>query len=233
MKPIQLSPGVSRQLSDCGWAFIPQWHFSRSTCDVASHVGAIVDLDTLLPGSGIPTVQTLKVRKQCDAPKSHYSGAFGLNEFPLHTDLAHWARPPRYFILRCIIGSQGVATSLLPASALVSAVGHAVLQRALVKPRRSSRYSNACLLKLMFSSGQTYGLRWDSLFLTPMNAAAREVLDVMTSGERTWDERKELFLHRPGDTLIIDNWRMLHGRSHAGGEPERVIERVYLSEIVS
>lgn len=42
----------------------------------------------------------------------------------------------------------------------------------------------------------------------------------------------EIALGEPGDTLIIDNWRMLHGRSqlsveHAG----RVIQRAYLEAL--
>ena len=182
MKPSELNTGLSHQLQDDGYAFISQWHSDRSTCDVASLVGTIIDLDQMLPRSGIPTVQKIKPRKECEAPKSQYSGVFGLGEFPLHTDLAHWAKPPRYFMLRCIHGIPDVATRLLPASAVVDAVGHAVLRRALVKPRRSSRYGgNAGLLTLAFASGQTLGLRWDLLFLTPMNPAARHVMDFMTS----------------------------------------------------
>jgi len=233
VKPSQFSAELSRQLQDEGYAFIPQWHSNQSTRGVASIVGTITDLDALLPGSGIPTVQTLKPREVPEAPKTHYSGVFGLEEFPLHTDLAHWAKPPRYFMLRCTSGAADVATRLLPASAVVNAVGLANLQRALVKPRRSSRYGNAGLLTLAFSSGQTLGLRWDSLFLTPMNAAARDVMNFMTSRERKWAELKELFLKCPGDTLIIDNWCMLHGRSHVTSGSKRIIERVYLSEILS
>ena len=227
-----LSSELSRQLQIDGYALIPQFRCSASTLKVASDVGRVIDLEVLLPGSRIPTVQTLTPRKESEAPESLYSGVFGLSEFPLHSDLAHWAVPPRYFMLRCIHGANDVATKLLPASVVVSTIGHAILQRALVKPRRASRYGNVGLLPLLFFSGQTNGLRWDSLFLTPMSAAARDVMDFMTGSERTWNERKEIILVRPGDTLIVDNWRMLHGRSDAVAGPKRIIERVYLSEIV-
>lgn len=233
MKPNQLSAALSRQLQDDGYAFISEWLCDWSTLEVASLIGTIIDLEALLPGSGIPTVQTLKPRNEREAPKSHYSGVFGLQEFPLHTDLAHWAKPPRYFMLRCIYGTADVATRLLPASAIVSAVGDAVLRRALVKPRRSSRYGSAGLLTLAFSLDPTFGLRWDSLFLKPMNSAAHDVMDFMNRDERTWDELKELLLQRLGDTLIVDNWRMLHGRSHVVAGPNRILERIYLSEIVT
>lgn len=232
MKPNHVIAGLSRQLQDDGYTFIPQWHSNRSTREVASLVGTIIDLDALLPGSGIPSVQTLQPRTEHEAPASRYSGVFGLNEFPIHTDLAHWAMPPRYFMLRCIQGANDVATRLLPASAVVSTVGHAILRRALVKPRRASRYGNVGLLPLLFFSDQTNGLRWDSLFLTPISAAARNVMDFMTGSEGTWSELKEIVLVLPGDTLIVDNWRMLHGRSDAVAGPKRIIERVYISDIV-
>jgi len=39
-------------------------------------------------------------------------------------------------------------------------------------------------------------------------------------------------LHEPGDTILIDNWQMLHGRSQVSAESTiRHIERVYLSEV--
>lgn len=37
----------------------------------------------------------------CSGPNT-YSGLFGLEEFPLHTDLAHWHSPPRYILLRVL-----------------------------------------------------------------------------------------------------------------------------------
>ena len=231
MKQNELSAGQSRQLQLDGYALIPQLRSNGSTLEVASDVGTIIDLDVLLPGSGIPTVQRLTPREESEALESRYSGVFGLSEFPLHTDLAHWAMPPRYFMLRCIRGASDVTTRLLPASAVVGAVGDTILRRALVKPRRASRHGNAGLLPLLFFSGQTNGLRWDSLFLTPMNTAAHDVMDFMTGNEGTWSELKEIVLVRPGDTLIVDNWRTLHGRSDAAAGRKRIIERVYLSEI--
>lgn len=227
MQPDQLS----RQLQDDGYAFVPRWHSALSTREVASFIGRIIEIDALLPGSGIPTVQTLMPRNERDAPRTQYSGVFGLQEFPLHTDLAHWAKPPRYFMLRCISGSAEVATRLLPAFVLMDAIGENVLRRALVKPRRSRGSGTASLLTLIFSIDHTPGFRWDSLFLTPMNAAAREVLDIMTSRTEPWQGHKEFVLCNPGDTLLIDNWRLLHGRSPADLAKTRIIERVYLSEM--
>lgn len=42
----------------------------------------------------------------------------------------------------------------------------------------------------------------------------------------------KILLNQPGDTLLIDNWQMLHGRGEVLAQGTiRRIERVYLSEI--
>jgi alpha-ketoglutarate-dependent taurine dioxygenase len=41
-----------------------------------------------------------------------------------------------------------------------------------------------------------------------------------------------VLLLQPGDTLLIDNWRMLHGRSEVSTQStSRIIDRVYLAEV--
>jgi hypothetical protein len=64
--------------------------------EVADQLGIIDKVE------GLATVQTLIPRKVSSSPPNTYSGNFGHAEFPLHTDLAHWALPPRYLLLRCI-----------------------------------------------------------------------------------------------------------------------------------
>ena len=89
-----------------------------------------------------------------------------------------------------------------------------------------------CLLPLRFCVDGTYGFRWDPLFLVPMNASASRVAEIMSTN--TWDQSQllSLTLSRRGDTLVIDNWRCLHGRSRVSViDRERRLERVYLSEI--
>ena len=65
-----------------------------STLDIASAIGDISSV------SGVKPVQTLMPRLEENSEKSSYSGNFGYSEFPLHTDMAHWYLPPRFFILR-------------------------------------------------------------------------------------------------------------------------------------
>jgi L-asparagine oxygenase len=92
-----------------GFSFYPRLLVELATAQVANILGSTANLSQLLPESGIP-VQTLVPRETNEAGLNQYSGNFGLAEFPLHSDLAHWALPPRYFMLRCIVGAMTSAS---------------------------------------------------------------------------------------------------------------------------
>lgn len=222
---------IALGLRENGYAFLPEWECNLATRAVASKFGHVIDIESILPGSGIPTVQRLTPRRQSNAPKTHYSGNFGFGAFPLHSDLAHWAWPPRYFVLRCINGAPDIATTILHIEAVSDAVGEAKVRRGLTKPRRASSYGTASLLPVAIHSKDTVGMRWDSLFLKPMNAAAEDIKEFMLREASHSSQVRRVFLHRSGDTLIIDNWKVLHGRSSAPENADRIIERIYLSEV--
>ena len=74
--------------------------------------------------------------------------------------------------------------------------------------------------------------RWDSLFLVPMNETARLVAEVVSAINSSQSELISISLVDCGDTLIVDNWRFLHGRSKVLlSEMGRKLERIYLLEI--
>ncbi len=230
-----VAPPLARHHADSlhrsGYVLLRRWRPAETTAMIGQSVGTVVDIPTLLPGD-IPVVQTLQPQTTANAFANRYSGEYGLAEFPLHTDLAHWAQPPRYFMLRCRNGSRSVSTRLLVASALTSVLDILTLRRALVRPRRASGDASLTLLPLMFRQGGVSGFRWDPLFLVPMNEPANRVSETMR--RKSWDQSKCLALIEPGDTLLVDNWRILHGRSEVSlNDADRRIERVYLSEIIA
>jgi L-asparagine oxygenase len=221
-----MSIGLPQVIDRDGFAFFPQHVAELPTVEAVSMLGTVLTLE------GFSSVQALRPRALSNAPPNTYSGNFGTEEFPLHSDLAHWAVPPRYIVLRCISGVQGVSTRIFDGRYLIDAIGRNKLRRALVQPRRPFRNGKQ-LLRLLDQrdSSDSPILRWDSLFLHPamlesalVHAAVREYVAEIVADEIT--------LLSPGDTLIIDNWRMLHGRSRA---PEfaigRHLERVYMGEL--
>jgi len=176
---------------------------------------------------GLPDVQVLIPRLQTEATPNAYSGTYGQGSFPLHTDLAHWFTPPRYFALRCVTGGAGVSTLLIDSKDLVAEIGDLPLRRALVHPRRPIEGSRPLLRLLDRREAESF-LRWDSLFVSPAtkeSAATCAAVKRSLSAPATF----KFILLRRGDTLVVDNWRMLHGRSPVPATSvDRRIERVYL-----
>ena len=223
---------MKEHLFQDGYVLLSEWQRNETTVSVGQSMGVVADINTLQPQGDIPIVQTLRPRTKGEASKNLFSGNYGLDEFPLHTDLAHWAIPPRYLMLRCQKGSQSVATNLLVSSTLESILGTARLRRALVRPRRVAPNDVSCLLPIRFSKENIIGFRWDPLFVVPMNKAAEQIAEIMNNHVYFQSEIIPLHLEKHGDTLIIDNWRCLHGRSKISTTAtDRRIERIYLSEV--
>lgn len=222
---------IVREMESAGFLFLRAWNPQLTTEHAADRLGELLDIQRLLPGSAVPSIQTLAPKPADDAPANQYSGTFGLGEFPLHSDLAHWAVPPRYFMLRCLRGLPSVSTQLLPVEAVAAAVGHRSIRKAVFLPRKRASGVPRCPLPMLFQRGGATGVRWDSLFLRPFNRSASDVSLAM-SGRRWGKALRSVALVHPGDTLIIDNWRMLHGRSSVDQcSTGRSIERAYLRSI--
>lgn len=226
LRSMSVANRVSEDLANCGFAVV------RGHMPGVNTLAAVSDFGHVDVVEGLAPVQTLVPKSRTSSPPNTYSGNFGLREFPLHTDLAHWALPPRFLVLRCVSGVEAVPTRILDGVMLLNKFGLTKLRRILVQPRRPMR--NGKQLLNLCEPGTSRGpcrLRWDSIYLRPANAeASRGFADVLEylSGVPA----QEISLVDPGDTLIVDNWRSLHGRGGAGpAATGRKIERVYLRSI--
>jgi L-asparagine oxygenase len=221
---------IVQRVSATGYVVLQRLDPRLSTEQVALKLGSVMDVASILPG--VPKVQTLRPRKPSSHLMNQYSGTYGTEEFPLHSDLAHWYLPPRYLMLRCKVGAKDVETTLVPYSSIASAVGEYTLKQALVAPRRKSKEQIICPLPVVFRHNGLWGIRWDFLFLSPLNEPAKRTSEVLAS--HTWhgEEIIPVKLIEPGDTIVIDNWKMLHGRSSVPEESmNREIERIYLNKL--
>jgi len=217
-----MTKSVADQVNDQGFVLI-QNHFPDE-----SSLSAMSRLGTLVQVQGLAQMQQLRPRLKKEASPNIYSGNYGYGRFPLHTDLAHWCIPPRYLALRCISGTVDVATYLFDGNEVITAIGKTQLRRTLVQPRRPFAH-NRPLLRLYDQRDQdTQFLRWDQLFITPATTTSANTFAAMLN---YLDLAKpfEIVLQHPGDTLVIDNWRILHGRSPISpGSKNRQIDRVYI-----
>ena len=175
-------------------------------------------------------MQSLRPRQAVEAKQNQYSGHYGFDIFPFHTDLAHWALPPRYFLLRCLIGTEDVFTNVLPSSHVVGLLGAASLQKAVLRARKRHFACSGLVRALSLHHGEQI-FRWDPIFLEPLNGHAGALVRAMLDPALN-DATIRVRLQDPGDTLIIDNWRTLHGRSQVPARSKpRNVERIYLSEV--
>ena len=217
---------LNEQVSARGFAVLRRFATSMHSAEAFACLGTIDMVEGLNP------VQTLAPHPSEQAPPNTYSGNFGTAEFPLHTDLAHWATPPRFVALRCLRGGDRVTTRVLDGRMLIETLGVEALRMALVQPRRPLRNGKQ-LLRLLerFGDRDEFLLRWDNLYLRPATRLSQgifaDALNLLSCISIV-----EVLLLDPGDTLIIDNWRTLHGRSSV---PEnslgRHIKRSYIKEL--
>jgi L-asparagine oxygenase len=149
----RIREGLKRQ----GYVFLPNYRPEAETGAVAEEFGKP------LTSRNVPLIQELK--PHVAAAPNTYSGIYGLQRFPLHTDLAHWPRPPRFLLLRCLRGHPEVPTLLVDGRTLVDVISLDILTRAIFRPRRP-RGMTLELLRLCEPRENGYTLRWDEVFLS-------------------------------------------------------------------
>jgi L-asparagine oxygenase len=194
----------------------PAAHLAEAACELSNSVRA----------ADLSGPERLQISVPDGKRLNTYGGNYGLSTLPLHTDLAHWHRPPRYVVLRCLEGSTHVSTNVLHRRDLENTVPQSLMRRAMFSPRR--RLDDKMYLLRMLTDEL---FRWDELFLAPKNGAAVEALQRMREVSDSVNVNK-IILSRPGHTLMIDNWQALHGRSSVpASEIGRRLERTYLEEI--
>lgn len=216
---------LTAKLIEHGYVVRPAWLNEAIGKEAFSKVGRVLEFE------GVPPIQVLVPRNSNSAPPNTYSGNYGAEGFPLHTDLAHWFSPPRFFALRCISGAPNVFTRLIDSHRIISALGTNCLSRVLVRPRRPLRRSMPLMSLYRGIAPGVSLFRWDNIFIRPEGTYSKEVWQ--TVGRRIAEcESIDVAMVNFGDTLIVDNWRMLHGRTsvHDTGSG-RKIERAYLGEI--
>ncbi len=216
--------GVYGEVEANGYALLRGHRASDVSLAAFRDFGAIASLPGLRP------IQEITPKLQVESTPNTYSGQYGYDRFPKHTDLAHWQSPPRYLALRCRVGFEEVTTELIDGRRLEHIIGKEILFRALVRSRRPVR-GKIRRMRLLSRVANHSVLRWDETYLKPLCTAGQEGIAAM---RLTIPLTPPICvaLRDPGDTLVIDNWRMLHGRSPLGvGHAGRVLERAYLEAL--
>ena len=217
---------LTAEVEATGFVFLPS-HLPKQTSGEA-----ITRLGTIEKLAGLNEIQELTPKDSADSSPNIYSGNFGCGDFPFHTDLAHWFLPPRYLVLRCVEGARDVRTRLVDSKSIVQSVGEDSLCRALVQPRRPIEMNRSLLRILERCSTNHSRFRWDNLFIVPATDHSSRTCAAITKNLAA-AKPVDFVLEKSGDTLVVDNWRMLHARSAVPmTQRSRKIHRAYLSNLI-
>lgn len=147
------------------------------------------------------------------AKHSSLSKNYSLGEFPLHTDTAHWLMPCRYIILGCLFSDEGNRRTLLFDAKNIS-LNRKQNDLLYSVPLRINNGRNSFFDTIL--SKRRRFIRYDPGCMKPICKEGYSSLSVF-SKQNYKEDIKEIKWF-PGKVLIIDNWRLLHGRSSAACE---------------
>jgi len=149
----------------------------------------------------------------------------GAGAFPFHTDTAHWRTPARFIVIGCVNpGAGGRATLLIRMNDLgLDKQDKELLNSGvfLVRNGRASWYSTVLCRDQPF-------VRFDPACMiaaTPLGDSASLMLQ-----KRCAVCQPIRIKWRKDDVLIIDNWKLLHGRESAVSDYDRVLLRILVSD---
>jgi alpha-ketoglutarate-dependent taurine dioxygenase len=208
-----------KTLADEGWVRLRGFareHMDVSLLLLANHLGSPI---SSRPGSGLlDRLKPIQTERARIASLSRYHGK---GRFPFHTDTAHWLTPARHLILGCFqAGSSGTGTLLTRFSDLnIDAQEARVLAEGvfLVKNGRSSWYAN------ILNEHQSF-VRFDPGCMKPATLKGGMAADMLN--KRLDAARPVRIAWAEGDVLIVDNWRVFHGREAAEDDENRTLLRV-------
>lgn len=215
---------IKEQIKKNGFVFLGKFHSEKDDDEISSIFGV------RSCSRNESAIHTLTPQKIDVTTPNTYSGIYGYDNFPFHTDLAHWKLPPRYLLLRCVVGFQDVPTLIVDGKKVIEIAGKLLLSRALVQPRRPIK-GRLPLHRLLEDIEGEMLLRWDSVFLKPASKAGIKGMSSLGNAIDKCDN-SSFALKDNGDTILIDNWRMLHARSSVGNQhANRQITRIYFEEL--
>lgn len=170
---------------------------------LVSHLGRIA------PGRNRELIERIVPQTQHEAIAGSLSSQYGLNALPLHTDTAHWPIPCRYLVVGCLTpGPVSTPTILLDSrSTRLSSRTRAICHHAvfLIRNGRRSFYGHILGQERSF-------VRLDPGCMISLSTDGQSALDAFSY--RCNEESLAKHEWTEGDMLIIDNWRVLHGRGN-------------------
>lgn len=153
---------------------------------------------------------TLLPTKADEAKPRSLSKIHEFGEFPLHNDTAHWLTPCRYVLLACVSPGSANRPTLLMDTRRLPLVEHQTLLLN-TTPLRVTNGRNS-FFSTIFSKAREF-VRFDPGCMTPTTPDGAKALAILA--RQSWPDSIETVLWKTGMVLVMDNWRVLHGRGYA------------------
>jgi Taurine catabolism dioxygenase TauD, TfdA family len=173
---------------------------------------------------GGPIISALRPTNSEYARRRSLSAKFSVGAFPCHTDTADWVIPCRFVLLACLEPGAGDRKTILLDS---TTIGLTTEQR---ESLHTTPFRVVSGRRSFFSTVMQHGrrfLRYDPGCMRPLAIDGERVLGLLASD--SWPELLTAIRWARGRLLVIDNWRMLHGRSSADADDSQpTLLRIYI-----
>lgn len=216
-----LLSALPARLRDTGWFTAKVEGSGQQIVNAVERI--CITLGTTVHGRGGVELETIAPSPRELAHPRSLSALHGLGAFPMHVELSHRTRPCRYVVLACLNpGTPPVATGLLHRDQLAfSSDERALLRNAVVLVRSGRRSFYSSILP-----ADEAWMRFDTGCLEALDARGRAAIELVE--KRLTRSTPTLHHWIAGGVLVIDNWRVLHGRTSAEGAVGRRLMRMLI-----
>ncbi len=206
------------RLKTTGWVELNNVKSDDDIILISQGIGKIV------PHSNGHSIFRLRPNDGRSATKGSYSNKYGFGSFPLHTDTAFWTIPVRY-ILFFSNDISTCPTLIVSADKIMAKVDRKHVERAIfrIKTPQKQFYSS-----LIFRENDADGIKYDSTCMFPANQSAKTFVETLSKTKLetysiNWSGHK---------AVIIDNWKIFHGRGGASSTEFRELSRIYINKTI-
>lgn len=215
-------PNFLAALAQRGWTYYAATNASAET--LLNKLQALGNqLGHRVKGRGLAFSEIIKPQRPHEAHPRSLSAQYGLAALPLHVELSHRLQPCRYLLLGCMNpGSPGTATRLLDWRTLVFSADELELLAHAPVFVRTGRWS---FYATILAPNHAF-LRYDPGCLEAVDVRGQSALNLLERHLAL--AAPELHEWRQGDILIIDNWRVLHGRAPSRANSGRRLARIVI-----
>lgn len=179
------------------------------------------ELDLILPTLGVLKEEFILPKSELSAKKNTLSAAFGLNEFPFHSDGATSAIPPKYIYIKFNGDrSSEVKFSIFNTDFLTNSHEFRSIARdALFRVKNGPKSFITSIIKV--TSGITF-FRYNPFIMAPLNNSAKQIAELIQEHQI---HNKIVFSPSANSSIIFDNHRVLHSR---GSVSESVVGKRWI-----